>query len=516
MPILRSLLSNIVDIRKSFPIRIRRKNPANQQKATLTGLLRKARNTSFATAYDFNYILNTPNPMRTFQRLVPVHDYSSMYKNWWYRTLNEEDDVCWPGKTRFFALSSGTSEASSKHIPVTQDMLKAIRRTSFKQLLSLAYHDLPEGVLEKGKGVLMIGGSIDLVNKGSYYEGDLSGITTGNIPIWFSHFYKPGKEIAKEKDWNTKIEMIIDKAPEWDIAVVCGVPAWIQIIFERIIKRYNLKSIHDLWPNLSIYFHGGVSFEPYRKGFESMTSKSLMYLDTYLASEGFFAYQASPDTRSMKLVLDNGIFMEFIPFNERNFDAEGKMVERPEVLLIDEVVEGTDYALLISTCSGAWRYLIGDTIRFTSVKDSEIIITGRTKHFLSLCGEHLSVDNMTRAIELAGKHFNISIPEFTVTGLRHEGLFAHQWYVGTNDMVDPNELCKFIDKTLKEINDDYAVERTAALKDVFLEVLPIHTFYDWMRSEGKEGGQNKFPRVLKEKQLASWQNFIPGKAVKNL
>lgn len=506
MPIFRSILTNIIELKKTFPGSEKRKNPATLQKKTLNKLLRKARNTAFGMRYDFEYIMNSKNPMRTFQRLVPVHDYNSMYKNWWYRTLQEEADVAWPGKIRYFALSSGTSEASSKHIPITQDMLKAIRRTGVKQLMSLAHYDLPEGALEKG--VLMIGGSIDLVNKGGYFEGDLSGITVKNIPLWFQHFYKPGKEIARERDWGTKIEMIVDKAPEWDISIICGVPAWIQIILEKIIERYNLKSIHDIWPNMTIFLHGGVSFEPYRKGFDRLFERPITYIETYLASEGFIAFQGRPDTSSMELVLDNGIFMEFVPFNERNFTSEGHLTENPEILLIDEVKEGVDYALLISTCAGAWRYLIGDTIRFTSVKDFEIIITGRTKHFLSLCGEHLSVENMTRAIEKVSEQFNISIPEFTVSGVKHEGLFGHHWYIGTNDQVDQPKLKVAIDSILKEINDDYAVERRAALKEIFVDILPLHVFYDWMKSQGKEGGQNKFPRVLRDQKLSDWEAFI--------
>lgn len=506
MPIFRSILSNIIELKKTLPKVGKRKSPALLQKKTLLKLLRTARNTAFGSRHDFEYIMTTQNPMRSFQRLVPIHDYNSMYRNWWHRTLNEESDVAWPGKTKYFALSSGTSESASKRIPITQDMLKAIRRTSVKQLLSLAEYELPEGVLEKG--VLMIGGSIDLVNKGSYFEGDLSGITVKNIPFWFHHFYKPGRDIAREKDWSTKIGMIVEKAPEWDISIVCGVPAWIQIIFEKIIERYNLNTIHDIWPNLQIFLHGGVSFEPYRKGFEKLSRRPITYIETYLASEGFIAFQDKPDTNSMQLVLDNGIFHEFIPFNERNFTADGTLVENPEVLLIDEIEEGKDYALLISTCAGAWRYLIGDTIRFTSVKDSQIIITGRTKHFLSLCGEHLSVDNMNRAIEKASEKFNISIPEYTATGIQHDNLFAHHWYIGTNDQVDPEELREFIDSTLKEINDDYAVERKAALKNVFVEILPLHIFYDWMRANGKEGGQNKFPRVLRDAQLQNWTSFL--------
>jgi hypothetical protein len=211
----------------------------------------------------------------------------------------------------------------------------------------------------------------------------------------------------------------------------------------------------------------------------------------------------------MQLVLNNGIFFEFIPFNEHNFDVDGGMLEQPETLMIDEVEEGKEYALLISTVSGAWRYLIGDTIKFTNKKKAEIIITGRTKHFLSLCGEHLSVDNMNKAIEMASKHFNIDIREFTVVGQKLTNTFGHHWYVGTDDVVGKEELLAFIDDTLCKINDDYPVERGHALRSIEMSVLPLKTFYSFMESKGKTGGQHKFPRVLKKKeQILEWERYI--------
>jgi hypothetical protein len=444
--------------------------------------------------------------MREFQKTIPIHDYNKMYTEWWHRALENETNVCWPGVIKYFALSSGTSEAASKHIPVSNAMLRSIKRTSVMQMLSLAKYDLPEHVLQKG--YLMIGGSTDLNNHGSYFEGDLSGITTSNIPIWFQSFYKPGKEIAHEKDWNVKLEKIVANAKDWDIGFILGVPAWIQIVMEKIIERYKLNNIHEIWPNLTVFVHGGVSFEPYKNGFEKLLAKPLIYIETYLASEGFLAYQNRPDTNAMKLVLNNGIFFEFIPFNEDNFTSEGNLVDDPKVMLIDEIQEGKDYAILISTNAGAWRYLIGDTIKFTSKSKCEIVITGRTKHFLSLCGEHLSVDNMNTAIKKASQHFNIAIPEFMVHGFPHQNLFSHQWYVACDNNVDATVLKDFIDNALKEINDDYKTERSHALKDIFLEVLPVKVFNEWMEHKGKSGGQHKFPRVMKGNQLNDWKSFV--------
>jgi hypothetical protein len=385
-------------------------------------------------------------------------------------------------------------------------MTQAIRKTSVRQILTLSKYDLDPEIFEAG--ILMLGGSTHLNRKGSVFEGDLSGIQAARLPFWFQHFYKPGKKIARSRNWDAKLDEMARKATEWDIGVIVGVPAWIQILMEKVIKYHRVNTIHDVWPNLRVYVHGGVSFDPYRKGFEKLLARPIFYIETYLASEGFIAFQSYPNKRSMRLVLNNGIFYEFVPFEAKNFDANGEIHPDAETLMIDEVEEGKEYAILLSTCSGAWRYLIGDVIKFTSLEDMEIVITGRTKHFLSLCGEHLSVDNMNKAIELVANELNIAIPEFTVAGIPYDSLFAHHWFIGTDDTVDPKALKEKIDLHLKELNDDYAVERSAALKEVLVDVLPIKTFYSWMESKGKVGGQNKFPRVMKNAQLDDWKTFL--------
>lgn len=484
----------------------RRQSPEKKQEKTFLKLIRKAQNTALGRAYGFDEILRSDDPYATFSKKVPLFNYESIHEAWWHRSLEGEEDVAWPGKVQYFALSSGTSGAPSKKIPVTQAMIRSIRRTSVRQILSLAYYDLPPELFEKG--IFMLGGSTDLTWKSSYYEGDLSGINAAQIPFWFQAHYKPGKRIARERDWEAKLEEIVLAAKDWDIGIVVGVPAWIQIVIERIIEHYQVKTIHDIWPNLRIYVHGGVFFEPYKKGFEKLMAHPLQYIETYLASEGFLAYQGDDKPGAMELVLNNGIFFEFIPFNDKNFDSDGMPVEGAEVLTLDHVKEGVDYALLISTCAGAWRYMIGDTIRFTNLDNSEIIITGRTKHYLSICGEHLSVDNMNHAIMKAADHFGISIPEFCVAGEIDEEGFRHKWFIGTDDTVDADAFRLRLDEEIKAVNDDYVVERRSALRGMHLHVLPVNTFYDWMRALGKEGGQNKFPRVLKKDQLAEWEAFI--------
>jgi hypothetical protein len=493
-------------------LRLPENNIRRQQLRVLKKLLRKARFTEFGQQFKFDEILMSKHAGKKFQELVPVYDYNKIYKDWWHKSLENKPDICWPGKIKYYALSSGTSEAASKYIPITNDLLRGNKMAMIKQLLTLrTYQDLP--VKSIGKGWLTIGGSTDLQKKEGYYAGDLSGITQKKAPFWFQPFYKPGKKIAKERDWDKKIEEIVEKAPEWDIGFIVGVPAWIQLTMEKIIERYNVKTIHDIWPNLGFFVHGGVAFEPYKKGFEKLLARPLIYIETYLASEGFIAYQDRQYAKGMRLVTSEHIFHEFIPFDTNNFDADGNVVEKPKVLMLHEVEEGKDYALMLTTSAGTWRYLIGDTVRFTDKEKAEIIITGRTKHFLSLVGEHLSVDNMNRAVQLVGEEMNISIPEFTVAGVPFGNFFAHHWYVACNDTVDKEELCKRIDDKLKELNDDYAVERTSALKQVYLDVLSEDDFMEFMRQKGKIGGQHKFPRVLKGKMLEDWQRFLKGEVV---
>lgn len=505
MALLGSILKRTIDLNKKLP-KFRRKDAYGKQVKTLKKLLSKAEFTAFGEHYNFTRILADPDPVNAFRKTVEVHDYNSMFRKWWYRSLNGEAYVTWPERVKYFALSSGTSEQSSKHIPVTKDTMRAINKASIRQILALSHYNLSPEFFQKG--ILMLGGSTHLNYNGTYYSGDLSGITTGNIPFWFQHFYKPGRRIAKERDWNNKLDEMVRNAKQWDVGIVCGVPAWIQILFERIIKYHNVNTIHDVWPNLEVYVWGGVAFKPYKKSFEKLLGHPIKYLETYLASEGFIAFQNRPDAEGIQLLLDNGLFYEFVPFTSDNFDNDGSMKPNPQTFTIADVDEQTEYAILLSTCSGAWRYLIGDTIRFTNSELGEIKITGRTKLFLSLCGEHLSQDNMNRAIDLVAEEFNITINEYTVAGLNYENLFAHHWYLGTDDKVDIEKVRHSIDEHLKNLNDDYRVERLAALKEVFVDVLPIHVFNDWMRAMGKEGGQNKFPRVLKNERYESWKKHV--------
>lgn len=510
-------MASIIDIKIpkaiASALRIPQNDPRRQQLRVLKKLLRKAQFTAFGQHYHFDDILLSRNPPQRFQELVPVHDYNKIYEEWWKKTLEGVPDVAWPGKIKYYALSSGTSEAASKYIPVTKEMLRSNTINYLKQLLSLlGYEHLPRNAVTKG--FLMLGGATNLQKgKAGWYAGDLSGILAKKRPFWFQTFYKPGGRIAAIKDWNDKLNEIVEHAREWDIGYIVGVPAWCQMCMEMVIEHYKVKNIHEIWPNLGFFVHGGVAFEPYKKGFEKLLGKPIVYIENYLSSEGFIGYKNRENAKGMKLILDNNIFMEFVPFDDKNFDSEGQIVQNPEALLIHEIEEGREYALVMSTNAGAWRYLIGDTLKFVDKEKSEVVITGRTRHFLSLVGEHLSVDNMNKAVESVSNELNISIPEYTVVGFPYEGFFAHKWYVACDDGVDSQTLKEKIDSRLRELNDDYATERDSALKQVFLEKLPEEKFMKFMELKGKLGSQHKFPRVLKGRMLEDWNRFLQNEAV---
>ncbi len=480
--------------------------PAQQQKKTLINLLRKAEHTTFGTQYGFKKILDHSNPVEQFKARVPIFDYDEIHRAWWRHCQEGQSDVCWKGTVKYFALSSGTTGASSKYIPITIDMMRAMRQSALRMFACLPKYDFPSDLYFKDW--LMIGGSASLQKIGHGYAGDLSGINARKPPLWIKKFYKPGSQIAKLKKWDDRVKAITQNAHKWDVAIVTGIPSWVQLTLEHVIDYYGINNIHEIWPNLKVFVSGGVAFAPYRKSFEQLLGHPIIYQDSYLASEGFLAFQSRPGTNAMKLILNNGIFFEFIPFTEANFDKDGLPVKNAAAVGIDEVEEGVDYALLISTCAGAWRYLIGDTIRFTDREQSEIIITGRTKQFLSLCGEHLSVDNMNQGILKAEQSMNIEIKEFSVAGVRAGNQLAHRRYIGCALPVDKERLIAEKDEQLQTVNDDYRAERSAMLQFPQIHLVPTQRFYDWQRTEGKFNGQSKIPRVLKKEILNRWEAFF--------
>jgi GH3 auxin-responsive promoter len=504
-PPINRILQEIVKL-KSKSLQQKLTRESNLQDEVLKKLLRQAKRTEFGKHYDFRSILRSRDILEAFRKKVPVFDYLKMKDEWWHHSLNGEVDITWPGKIQYFALTSGTSDASSKYVPVSDDMVKAIKKIGTRQILSIPDLDISPEIYTKS--ILMLGGSSKLNNHLDYKVGDLSGIMISNLPLWIQKFSKPGKKISDIKEWPIKIEEIVKNASQWDIGIISGVPSWVQLLIQKIIAYYKVENIHKVWPNFSIYVHGGVSFKPYEKSFENLLGKKIHYLDTYLASEGFFASQNAKNKNAMELVLDNGIYFEFVPFNDNNFDTNGLIRPNAEYLNLTQVKTSVDYALLVSTCSGAWRYQIGDTIKFTSVLNYEIIITGRTKQFLSICGEHLSIDNLDTAISKLSEEFNIDINEYGVAGALTANGVEHNWYLGTNGAAQENELLNFLDQKLIALNDDYATERKSVLKKLKLEILPLSTFYEFMKLNNKEGGQHKFPRVLKGAMLEKWNLYL--------
>ena len=482
------------------------KNFQKTQEKVLKDILRVSKHTEFGSDYKFSTLLASSDLISGYIQNVPIFRYEFMYKKYWHKTLSGIPDVSWPGKIQNFALTSGTTTSSSKRIPVSDQTIKSIRKSCLHQLNSLSELKLPASFYEKD--VLCVGGSTELVKVNSQFEGDLSGILTGKVPGWLNPFTKPNKKVRAISNWDEKLEKIVDNAPKWDVGIICGVPSWVNILINKILDRYQLQSIFEIWPNIRFYIHGGVQFDPYFCTFNKLFKEHVIYLDTYLTSEGFFGYQTSTSSQ-MKLEIDNGNYFEFIPFDSTHFDEEGNLKEYNHALSISEIKENTDYALLITTNSGAFRYLLGDTIKFTDLSCLSFKITGRTKHFLSLCGEHLSVDNMTEAISEIAYKQNISIEEFAVVGGKTEsGNFYHKWYLASGYPINSVNFKFELDEKLKELNQDYRIERNFALTDIEVEILPPRIFYDFLKLMDKYGSQHKFPRVLKGQLAKDWENYI--------
>jgi hypothetical protein len=503
MAIIGEIIKSAIDLTDKF---ISDPDPVKAQQQVLTNLLTRASDTAFGKRYNFKSILSSGNITEAFAANVPVFDYDRLEKEWWHRiTDGHEDNVTWPGSTHFLALSSGTT-SHSKTIPVTEDMLAAIRRSGLKQVEALANFNLPASFFEKE--ILMLGSSTHLRDIDGRMAGEISGITAANIPFWFRSFYKPGKEIADIPDFDERIKEIAKQAPHWDIGSLSGIPAWIELMLKEVIRYHNLKTIHDIWPNLAVYTSGGVSFEPYKKSLEKLLAHPLVYIDTYLASEGFLAMQKRPGTSAMVLVIDNGIYFEFVPFEEKYITEEGAVAEGAPVIQLANVEEEVDYILLISTVSGAWRYMIGDTVKFTDKARNEIVISGRTKQFLNVAGSQLSVLQMNKAIEEMERKFNIAIHEFIVATIHRGDELIDRWYISTDKPVDKAELASAIDQNLKDNNKNYSVARTRALKDVEAVPVPVEYFYKWSEENKRLGGQVKIPRVMKEEQFLKFEDFV--------
>ena len=476
------------------------------QENTLRKMLYYARNTEYGLKYGFEEILLEKDVTKAFRKRVPLNNYSTMHP-YWQREYAGESNITWPGRSQHYALSSGTTEGASKYIPVTKDQLKAMLRGTRRQLLAMALTDVPKDFL--AKHYLLVGGSTSLNFDGVSYSGDLSGICTANIPTWFDRFSMPDESITALRDWEEKVQRMVEEAPNWDIVFIAGAPSWVRLLLERIISHYNLKTIHDIWPNFSIYCWGAVSLAPYKHSIESMLGKPVIFMEAYMASEGYIAFQVKPESEGMRLIFRNNTYFEFIPFNENNFDENSELKPNAKAIGLESIDEKTDYAILITTPCGAWRYLLGDTIRFTNKEACEIKITGRTKQFLSITGEHLSVDNMMQALQMVADEMHTDLPEFTVKALKLENEFAHNWFVACNDpKIEAVAVRTKLDNHLRKLNDDYDTERNHVLTGMNLTLLPESVFMDWMAKHNKLGGQSKFPRVLADKQYQDWLEHV--------
>lgn len=504
MAILGNIIKGFIDIKDSLSSE---KNPVQEQQEVLKKLLNIAKNTAFGKHYDFESIIEADDPRKAFANAVPYFDYNKINEEWWCRLHEGEENVTWPGHPKYFALSSGTTGKTSKRIPVTDEMIDAIKNTGIQQVFALSNFEFPADFFEKE--IMMLGSSTELKENNDHLEGEISGISASNIPFWFRSYYKPGEEISKIDDWDARVQRIAENAENWDIGALSGIPSWMELMLQKVIEYHEVENIHEIWPNLQVYTSGGVAFSPYEKSFNALLGKPITVIDTYLASEGFIAFQSRPETDAMKLVTDEGVYFEFVPFKPDYINPDGSLIKDAPVVTLDEVTLNQDYVLLMSTVSGAWRYEIGDTIAFTDLERYEIKITGRTKFFLNTVGSQLSVNKMDDAMQHLETEFAAKIPEYTICAKRCEDdEFYHCWYIGTEDDLNEKVIAEQLDVFLKDANNNYKVARSKALKGVKVTIISPSVFHEWSGALKKKGGQVKMERVMEEDKFKAWETFV--------
>ena len=466
------------------------KYPHDVQQDWFSELTDTAKNTEWGKRYGFGELGN----LDAFKARVPVQEYDG-FKADIERIVHGEQNILWPSDITMFAKSSGTTSDKSKFIPVSTESLEDCHYKGGKDLISFYYNEFEDSRLLEGRALVM-GGSSDFVplNEGSY-TGDLSAIIIRNLPFWASLHRTPDISIALNPSWEEKIEQIVDVTVDQNITNISGVPSWMLVLLKRVLERTGKSKIIEVWPNLEWYVHGGVNFSPYRASFKDLIGDNgqVNYSETYNASEGFFGIQDDTKRDDLLLMLDYGIFYEFMPLAEL-----GK--EFPKTLQLDEVEIGVNYALIISTTGGLWRYLIGDTIKFTCLDPFRIKVSGRTKHFINVFGEELIVDNADEALRQVCEKTRSSIKEYSAAPIFMDGTKAggHEWVI---EFIDPPSDIEYFtevfDNALKSINSDYEAKRyhDAVLCMPKVRQLPPGTFYKWMQKRGKLGGQNKVPRL---------------------
>lgn len=473
-----------------------RKYPSEVQQELFQEMISRAKYTEYGKMYSFDKITSYDD----FRKNVPLQSYDEV-RPWVERIMEGEQELLWPTETKWFAKSSGTTSGRSKLIPVTKESLEDCHYKGGKDLLSLYYNNHPTTRLYKGKH-LIVGGSAEInhLSPDSYF-GDLSAIIVKNLPWWAEIRRTPAKEIALMSDWTNKIEQMARQTIKEDVYILAGVPSWTMVLANKVLEITGKKDLKEVWPNLELFMHGGVSFEPYREQFTKLISDEKMnYVETYNASEGFFGIQDQLNSDEMLLMLDYGIFFEFIPMSE----YEG--TQSKTVIQLQEVEPDVNYAIVISTNGGLWRYIVGDTIRFTSVKPYRFKITGRTKCFINTFGEELIVENADKALAEACLRTNAQIRDYTACPvfMEDKDKGAHQWLIEFVKMPDEmNRFIQVLDEELRTINSDYDAKR---YHDLILEYPRINaltngTFDKWLEENNKLGGQNKIPRLSNDRIL---------------
>jgi hypothetical protein len=468
-------------------------NPVAVQREVLQHLVTSAQYTEFGRKYNFSKIFS----IKEFKKAVPIHEYDDL-KPYIQRIMGGEQNILWGTPVNWFAKSSGTTSDKSKFIPVSEESLQDCHYKGAKDVVTMYYNCNPDSDLLTGKG-LVIGGShtISQMNEDAHY-GDLSAVLLQNSPFWGNWIRTPELDIALLDEWEDKIEKLAGSTIGENVTSISGVPTWTLVLIKRILEITGKNNLSEVWPSLELYIHGGVSFTPYRQQLTKLIGKEINYLDMYNASEGFFAAQAAPLDDGMLLFLDHGIFMEFMPVEEY-----GK--QNPETIGLRDVETGKNYALVINTNGGLWRYLLGDTIQFTTLSPHRIKVSGRLKHFMNAFGEEVIVDNSDKAISNASEKTGAVVNDYTAAPVyfSENNNGAHEWLIEFDK--EPENLNHFVyelDSALKNINSDYEAKRhkDIALRMPVVKSLPKGLFKEWLRSKGKLGGQHKVPRLSNERK----------------
>ena len=468
------------------------KYPHEVQEELLFSLLKSAEATQIGKKYDFTSIKN----YKTFSERIPIATYEDL-ELLIELTRKGEQNVFWPSHIKWFAKSSGTTNAKSKFIPVSAEALENCHYKASKDLLCLFLNNNEDSQLFTGKS-LRLGGSKQLYEDNNTFFGDLSAILIDNMPIWAEFSSTPSSKISLMGDWETKLPAIINETINENVTSLAGVPSWMLVLLQKALETTGKSNLLEVWPNAEVYFHGGVSFEPYKEQYKKLFPKdSFKYYEIYNASEGFFAIQDQNGSDELLLMLDYGIFYEFIPM-----DTFGTLNQR--VIRLNQVELHKNYALVITTNSGLWRYLIGDTIRFTSLNPYRIKVTGRTKHHINVFGEELMVENTDTALAKTCKTFNCEVVDYTVAPIfmKDKEKGAHEWIIEFKNA--PEDIVKFsqaLDENIQAVNSDYEAKRynNMTLNPLVMNVARENLFYDWLKQQDKLGGQHKVPRLSNER-----------------